>query len=474
MTAARSAAACPEADYAAASIPTTLWIELTSRCPLACVFCSRRARRGKGEHMDFGLLEELIGALEYPECIRLNYSGESVHYPRLADAIRLAKRTGASVELVTALASADDEVLRAIVCSGLDRLGVSLHTASAGEWAGIYGRGSLHRLVSRLDRLLALREEYKTGRPELEIAFVAMEANLREFPAVVSLAQRKGIRAVTVLPVIRRGLAPEAFAAERDDRGMLRDEFRAALREAVARARAAFPSIGIRGGSEFEGAGASARGPVAPGTRIRTCDQDPWTTAHVLSNGDVVPCEVQDTLVLGNARDQSLRSIWQGEAYREFRRAFVSGLSPACLCCEWKVAEATPALMRELSGADCGNGQFLRGWHPRDGAGTLWSKREGVVLLPRGRGLVLRGALPPAGNERPRGLEIRCDGIRVGRVVNPTAGLMRFSTCAEVNEGSGPMIVSLMVDDTFCPARSGVNADARELGFALFGIEVPG
>jgi len=472
MMAVKPTTACPEADYAPASVPTTLWIELTSRCPFDCVFCSRHALRGNGEHMDFRLLEELIGVLDRPECIRLNYSGESMHYPRLADAIRLAKQTGASVELVTALASADEEMLRAIVCSGLDRLGISLHTVSTGEWAGIYGRGSLDRLFSRLDRLLSLREESGAGRPELEIAFVAMEANLREFPAVVSLARRKGITLVTVLPVIRRGLAAETFTAERDDRGLLRDEFRAALREAVARARAAFPAVEIRGGPEIECTGASVPGAVEPGTRIRTCSQDPWTTVHILSNGDVVPCEVQDTLVLGSLRDQSLPLIWRGEAYREFRRAFVSGLNPACLACEWKVADSTSALMRELSATDWENPQFLRGWHSRDGAGTLWSKREGVLLLPRGRALVLRGALPPSGFERPIGLEIRCDGTPVGRVVNPTAGLLRFSACAEVNKGSEPMVVSLRADDTFCPARAGVNSDARELGFALFGIEV--
>jgi len=472
MMAVRPTPACPEADYAAASVPTTLWIELTSMCPFACVFCSRHTRRGNGEHMDFGLLEELIGALEHPECIRLNYSGETMHYPRLADAIRLAKQTGACVELVTALASADEEMLRAVAHSGLDRLGISLHTASAGEWTGIYGRGSLERLLSRLDRLLALREECGTGRPALEIAFVAMEANLRDLPAVVSLARRKGITLVTVLPVIRRGLASSAFAAERDDRGILRGEFTAALREVVAKARAAFPSVEIRAGPEIECAGASAPGSVKPGTRIRTCDQDPWTTVHVLVNGDVVPCEVQDTLVMGNLRDQSLRSIWQGVAYLDFRRAFVSGLNPACLSCEWKVAGPIAAPMRELSATDWENAQFLRGWHPRDGAGTLWSKREGVLLLPRGSGLVLRGALPPSGNERPNGLEVSCDGIPAGRVVNPTDSLLRFSTCTEVNEGSGPMIVSFRVDDAFRPAPAGVSGDARELGFALFGIEV--
>jgi hypothetical protein len=56
--------------------------------------------------MSFALYESLIGQLRRPEVIRLNYSGESLHYPRLPDAIRLARRTGATTELVSALGSA--------------------------------------------------------------------------------------------------------------------------------------------------------------------------------------------------------------------------------------------------------------------------------------------------------------------------------------------------------------------------------
>src|SRR5436309_705759 len=101
--------------------PISLWIELTSVCPFDCIFCSRRLRRGNGEHMPFDLYERLIDQLDRPEIIRLNYSGESMHYPRLTDAIRLAKQTGATVELVTALSSASRDQIRGIVDAGLDR-----------------------------------------------------------------------------------------------------------------------------------------------------------------------------------------------------------------------------------------------------------------------------------------------------------------------------------------------------------------
>jgi len=66
-----------------AQLPRVLWIELTSRCPFDCVFCSRRLLRGAGRHLDFDLYRRLIAELDAPEIVRLNYSGESAHYPHL-------------------------------------------------------------------------------------------------------------------------------------------------------------------------------------------------------------------------------------------------------------------------------------------------------------------------------------------------------------------------------------------------------
>src|SRR5512136_779232 len=93
----------PEPEFLTAPLPTTLWVELTSKCPYDCIFCSRRTLRGDGEHMEPGIFHSLITALIEPEIIQLNYSGESAHCPYLADAIKASKATGAQTELVTAL-----------------------------------------------------------------------------------------------------------------------------------------------------------------------------------------------------------------------------------------------------------------------------------------------------------------------------------------------------------------------------------
>src|ERR1041385_5825480 len=113
-----------------AKTPRILWVELTSKCPFDCVFCSRKTRRGSGEHMPYAVFESLVRQVEDPRTFLLNYSGESTVYPDLISAIRLARSTGAAVELVSALACATEPLLFDLSRSGLTRLTVSLHAAT--------------------------------------------------------------------------------------------------------------------------------------------------------------------------------------------------------------------------------------------------------------------------------------------------------------------------------------------------------
>jgi hypothetical protein len=120
--------------------------------------------------MDFRLLQALIGQLDRPEIIRLNYSGESTHYPHLEEAVQLAKSTGAITELVSAFASISQSTLLGLVNSGLDRLSLSVHTLNADQYQEIYRYGSLESLKSRVQELLHLKQQRGTELPKLDFA----------------------------------------------------------------------------------------------------------------------------------------------------------------------------------------------------------------------------------------------------------------------------------------------------------------
>src|SRR6267143_4508103 len=163
----------PDIDQMVTPSPKVLWIELTSKCPFKCVFCTREVRWGTGRNLDFDVYSSLIEQLEAPEFIGLNYSGESIHYPRLMEAIKLACSTGAYTELVTALSSAPEALVRQIVESDLDRLAVSIHTLDEKQYQDIYGFGTLRAFKKRIDDVMELKVRLKKNTPKLDFCFVA-------------------------------------------------------------------------------------------------------------------------------------------------------------------------------------------------------------------------------------------------------------------------------------------------------------
>ncbi len=297
---------CVDPQHLTTSMPKVLWIELTSKCPYDCIFCTRKARFGDGRHLDFDLYRSVIGELESPEFIGLNYSGESLFYPHLIDAIRLANATGASTELVTAFSAISVDLLRDIIASGLDRLAVSLHTMDDRQYEAIYRYGSLALLKARVDDFFRIRQELGVEQPRLDFCFVAFHENLDQLVEVMRYARQVGASEIFVHPVIGRFENADQFSIELAA-NRLRGPFREALRKAIATSRAEVPEVpltvlnpDVDSDPQLGSAPAYYAPPLPSNARIHTCDQSPFESVHIMSNGDVVVCEVHDDAPIGN------------------------------------------------------------------------------------------------------------------------------------------------------------------------------
>jgi radical SAM protein with 4Fe4S-binding SPASM domain len=338
--------------------PGILWVELTSKCPVDCVFCSRQARRGAGAHLPFTLYSALLDDLVEPRKFILNYSGESTVYPDLIPAIRRARASGAWVELVSALVTAPDSLLNQLSCSGLNRLTVSVHATDPQIFQQIYRYSSFRDLKVRLERFIELCRESPLP-PAVDLAFVAMDMNLPQLQPVAALAADLRIRDMTIFPIIRRDEIPARFDAELDGLGTHRPEFGARLGSAVASVEELHPDMNIT----VCNAGLMARRtelgtvPIAwpwdlpSGALIYSCEQNPWETTHILSSGDVVACEVLDKTPLGNLHQQPIREIWHGDAYQRMRERYRRGEIPECRSCPWKKAYRPRPLASEILAA---------------------------------------------------------------------------------------------------------------------------
>jgi len=462
----------------AAQTPRTLWIELTSKCPLDCVFCSRKTRRGAGEHMPYKLVESLLGQLSAPRTLLLNYSGESTVYPELIPAIRLARSTGAAVELVSALVNVPESRLEQLCGSGLTRLTVSVHSSDPARYAAIYRYGSFEGLRTRLTRIMRLRAE--RGSPlTVDLAFVAMDSNLADLVDVAAFAQSLGVRDISVFPVIRRDEIPIQFPEELDHPEVYRPEFRERLQAARTRAESEWPEVSVTICNpwfrdvepELGEAPAPFPGLLPPGALIHSCEQNPWETAHVLSNGDVVACEVLDRQPLGNIGRQSLAEIWHGDAYRRFRERYRSGEVPECRTCPWKRAYRAGPLRSEILGERGANAQLLRGWHEPVDESHVWASQEALAEIaprPGSRVLHVSGMLPPGLAGEANELVISSNDAEVGRVANPWEEMMPFGLDFEIPpQQPTSWLIEFRTRHVFRPNERGLGPDQRDLGFAL-------
>lgn len=459
------------------ALPRVVWIELTSRCPFSCVFCTRASLRGIGEHLDFELYERLIGELERPRIVRLNYAGESGHYPRLADAVALAAGTGADVELVTVLASLKMSRLLSALEAGLTRLTVSLHTLDPRKFQKIYGFSSLDAMLDRLEQVVRWRDEANRAFT-LDLAFVAMRDNLHELPSVARFAAARGIPVLSVHPLIGRDPLPLGAVPELSSDGSLLAAFRDDILETVKAARRLATGVAVQIAShemtvphELDARAKPWPGPLPPGALIGGCDQGPFDSIHILSDGRVVACEVTEKRTLGDLNHSSLIEIWTGDAYQAFRRHHLNGEDKSCHRCIYKTAYAPGAPRYCLESPDLPDAQLLRGWHADDGSGLRWSSAQAALSLPRKRRhrrVHLRGMLA---KQRP-------GHTAFAVIINKTCVYRREA--AEEREvdlwlpipgESSDVVIEFNCAGAASPAALGEGSDVRELGFGLIRVE---
>ncbi len=462
--------------------PKILWIELTSKCPFKCVFCTREVRWGAGRNLDFDVYRSLIAQLEEPEFIGLNYSGESIHYPRLIEAITLACATGAYTELVTALSSASQSLVRQIVESDLDRLAVSIHTLDEKQYQDIYGFGSLPALKKRIDDVVGLKIRLQKQTPKLDFCFVAMSQNLDQLLPVSRYAMEAGASEVFIHPIIGRHPVPYDFSRELES-NRLTTEFKNSLRQALAETRIACPRLPITVlNSDLDIHPLLSKIPhyYAPslpaGGRIHTCDQSPFESVHVLANGDVVVCEVHDEIALGNLHSEGIREIWHSDSYRQFRQRYVTGTNPACRDCVWKIAYRPEPWKSRIRPREGLSPQLTRGWWSEPGAVAIWSKTRSVAELrvnSPARRLRISGILPHDPATHSNELVISANGEVISSIANPSWRFLQFDCTFPLRTSAGDrLVLNFATRHAFRPSAHSNSADFRDLGFALERLEL--
>ena len=326
-----------ERGRVAESEPVCLYLETTNRCNLLCTTCPRTFEALEPPaDMDWELFTKVVD--QFPRIARvvLHGVGEPMMVRALPRMIRYLKDRGTYVLFNTNGTLLTRRKGQELIDSGLDELRVSLDAAEPRAFELVRGRDMFARIVRNIRTFRALQRELAVERPRVSLWLTGLQETVAQLKDFVRLARDIDVAEVYLQRLVYfpegQGLArPESalFAGGDDEEGRL-------VREAEDLAR----ELGIT---------FNASGATDPSTSLAPQDEArpwslcrrPWTLMYFTALGRAIPCCIApfslrgyDSFTLGDATQESLREIWNGLRYQEFREALLSDNPPqACASC---------------------------------------------------------------------------------------------------------------------------------------------
>lgn len=187
-----------------------IYVEVTNKCNLNCSTCMRNVWDVKYGHMSNETFERILSAFDHipdkPELFIGGY-GEPLSHPGILELIKLAKKRGHRVSLISNGILLTEDVSRALIDLHLDMLWVSLDGASPECYTDVRLGDSLPVVLENLVRLRSIKYQrfglsIWSGYPKLGIAFVAMQRNIHELGEVIRLGSRLGAMEFSVSNVL--------------------------------------------------------------------------------------------------------------------------------------------------------------------------------------------------------------------------------------------------------------------------------
>ena len=342
------------------SVPDTLtklYVEITTACNLDCQMCIRRAWHEPIGTMPLATFRDLmdqVAVLPTPPIIHLGGYGEPMAHAHFLEIVRLAKATGARVEMTTNGMLLTPEASSALIDLNLDRLVVSLDGVTPDHYEDIREGATFQTVIDNLMALrrLKLRRGSKFSNPQVGIAFVAMRRNVQDLPELPRLATRIGAWEIKVSNVVPH--TPEMEQEVLYTRALRT----CAYRESPHVTSMSLPKMDIDARTApplqrvFNATASISLLDASLSERNDYCEFAQKGYAVVRWDGTVTPClsllhdhpeyihgRRKDVThhALGNITQQPIGDIWESETYRAFRvrmREFPFSPCSTCGGCE--------------------------------------------------------------------------------------------------------------------------------------------
>lgn len=187
----------------ATGLPLELVIEVTNKCNLKCVMCTRGDMKRPIGNMEMNLYKKIIDDVSpYIELIYLHGLGEPLFHPKIFEMIKYAKKKNVKVGLSTNGTIMTEEKARRILSCGLDYLIISLDAVTPRTYKIVRGGGGdlFGQLVINVKKYLELKKKAKNA-PFTTLQFIKLGENEKEAIKFEKMWKGMGADVIRIKPV---------------------------------------------------------------------------------------------------------------------------------------------------------------------------------------------------------------------------------------------------------------------------------
>ena len=320
-----------EARDVTASPPVCLYLETTNRCNLLCETCPRTFETLEPpQDMTWELFTSIVD--QFPSIARvvLHGVGEPMLVKDLPRMIRYLKDRGIYVLFNTNGTLLNPKKFQELIDTGLDELRVSVDAADRTTYLAVRGKDFFNRIVRDVGKFTAFQAQVGSATPKVSIWLTGLKETVQQLPEFVRMAANMGVKEVHLQRLV---FDDAGFGMARAENSLF-EQTQAEEEQAIAAAQAIGAQLGVM---------LDASGATEPGVSLKNKDGEtpwatcrrPWSLMYFTAHGRALPCCIApfsargySNYTLGDATQQSLREIWNGDLYKDFRRNLLSDTPP--------------------------------------------------------------------------------------------------------------------------------------------------
>ncbi len=288
--------------------PAKMIVQTTDACNLSCVFC-QIPKEKKGSHMQRECFDSVVEEV-FPTLIEMHPSniGEPLMWPLFGYMCERMEEYGVLLDLTT-----NGTLLSGKNLDSIERIArdvkISFDGAEKGTFESIRNGASFEKVCDNVQQLVDLigHKHYRC----ISLQMTLMRSNFKELPELIRLADSLGANKVKAYHLF-------SFYHELDKESLMlhMQDYEAILKQSIR--------IGKELGIELELAEPSIKGEDDFQLNSKICHL-PWYESWIDIDGAVYPCHSNSGLDIGNIQKNKFMDTWNGNFYRQIRRAIAIG-----------------------------------------------------------------------------------------------------------------------------------------------------